>query len=79
MGEINNLFDTYAFTIDLVPRVLEKSCFVGQVFEYKWKTKQKGANRKRKIEMRNEKKWRSPPSRNNLGRAPQWEGPRPSH
>jgi hypothetical protein len=30
-------FDTYAFTIDLVPLVLEKSCFAGHVFEYKWK------------------------------------------
>ena len=34
-------FYTYAFTIDLVPLVLEKSCFVGHIFEYKWKTYQK--------------------------------------
>ena len=33
------------FTIDLVPLVLEKTCFAGHTFEYKWKinkTKQKG-------------------------------------
>ena len=38
-------FDTYAFTIDIVPLVLEKTCFAGHTFEYKWKinkTKQKG-------------------------------------
>ena len=34
-------FDTYAFIIDLVPLVLEKSCFAGDIFEYKWKTYQK--------------------------------------
>ena len=27
------LFDTYAFTIDLVPLVLEKTCFVGHITE----------------------------------------------
>ena len=30
-------YDTYAFTFDLVPLVLEKTCFVGHIFEYKWK------------------------------------------
>jgi hypothetical protein len=30
-------FDTYAYTTDLVPLVLEKSCFAGYIFEYKWK------------------------------------------
>jgi hypothetical protein len=47
-------FDTYAYTIDLVPLVLEKSCFAGYIFKYKWKinkTKQKGTNRKRNAEM----------------------------
>jgi hypothetical protein len=33
-------FVTYAFTIDLVPLVLEKSCFAGHIFKYKWKTYQ---------------------------------------
>jgi hypothetical protein len=41
-------FDIYAFTIDIVPLVLEKSCFVGQVFEYKWKI-----SKRRKIKKRN--------------------------
>ena len=40
-------FDTYAFTIDLVPLVLEKTCFVGQIFEYKWKISKRGKTRKR--------------------------------
>ena len=30
-------FDTYAFTIDIVPLVLEKTCLAGHIFEYKWK------------------------------------------
>jgi hypothetical protein len=34
-------FDTYVFTIDLVLLVFEKTCFVGHIFEYKWKTYQK--------------------------------------
>ena len=40
-------FDTYAFTIDLVPLVLEKTCFVGQIFEYKWKIDQNTQTRMR--------------------------------
>ena len=28
-------FDTYAFTIDLVPLVFEKTCFAGHTFEFK--------------------------------------------
>ena len=42
-------FDIYAFTIDIVPLVLEKTCFVGYTFKYKWKNKQnqaKGAKQK---------------------------------
>ena len=39
-------FDTYAFTIDIVPLVLEKTCFAGHTFEYKWKTKQKAQSGK---------------------------------
>ena len=31
-------FDIYAFTIDIVPLVLEKTCFAGHTFKYKWKT-----------------------------------------
>jgi len=30
-------YDTNAFTFDLVPLVLEKTCFAGHIFEYKWK------------------------------------------
>ena len=47
-------FDTYACTIDLVPLVLEKTCFAGHTFEYKWKinkTKQKAQRRKHRAEM----------------------------
>jgi hypothetical protein len=39
-------FDTYAYTIDLVPLVLEEICFAGHTFEYKWKTKPKAQSRK---------------------------------
>ena len=39
-GEINKLL-THAFTIDIVPLVLEDTCFAGHTFEYKWKTRQK--------------------------------------
>ena len=48
-------FDTYAFTIDIIPLALEKTYFVGHTFEYKWKinkTKQKAQRRKHKAEMR---------------------------
>jgi len=55
-------FDTYACTIDLVPLVLEKTCFAGLIFEYKWKTKQKAQSKKRKVEMREENKWKRPPT-----------------
>ena len=34
-------FDTYTFTINIVPLVLEKTCFAGHTFKYKWKTRQK--------------------------------------
>jgi len=47
-------FNKYAFTIDIVPLVLEKTCFVGHIVEYKWKiskTKQKVQSRKRNAEM----------------------------
>ena len=56
---------------------MEKTYFAGHTFEYKWKTKQKAQNRKCKVEMHNER-WRSPPSRNNLGRAPPGKGSRPT-
>ena len=48
-------FDTYAFTIDLVPLVFEKTCFVGHTIETKWKTnknKQKAQSRRHNAEMR---------------------------
>jgi hypothetical protein len=53
-GEINNLL-THAFTIDIVPLVLEKTCFARHTFKYKWKinkTKQKAQSKKRNAEMR---------------------------
>jgi len=51
--EINNLL-THAFTIDIVPLVLEKTWFAGHTFKYKWKinkTKQIVQKRKHKVEM----------------------------
>ena len=48
-------FDTYAFTIDTVPLVLEKTWFAGHTFKYKWKinkTKQIVQKRKHNVEMR---------------------------
>jgi hypothetical protein len=45
-GRNKQTYDTYAYTIDLVPLVLEKTCFAGHTFEYKWKTKQKAQSGK---------------------------------
>ena len=39
-------FDTYQYNIDIVPLVLQDYYFVGLIFEYKWKTKQKAQHRK---------------------------------
>jgi hypothetical protein len=50
-GRNKQTFDTYAFTFDIVPLVLEETCFVGHTFEYKWKTKQKAHNKKHKAEV----------------------------
>ena len=43
---IKQTFDTYAYTIDIVPLVLEKTCFAGHTFKYKWKTKKKAQSSK---------------------------------
>ena len=56
-------YNTYAFIIDIVSLVLEESCFAEQIFEYKWKTRQKVQLRKRKAELRNGIKGDSPPTR----------------
>ena len=48
-GEINKLL-THAFTIDIVPLVLEESCFAGHIFEYKRKIRQKAQLKKRKVD-----------------------------
>ena len=53
-------FDTYAFTIDLVPLVLEKSCFTSHIFKYKWKTYQKAQIEDVKQKCAKENKKRSP-------------------
>ena len=45
-------FETYVFTFDIVPLVLEETCFVGHTFKYKWKTKKKAQSRKCNAEMR---------------------------
>ena len=46
-GSNKQIFGTYAFTINLVPFVLEETCFAGHTFEYRWKTKQNAQSRKR--------------------------------
>ena len=72
---IKQTFDTYAYTIDIVPLVLEKTCFSGIIFKYKWKinkTKQKAQSRKHNVEMC---KGNSTYTMN-LDRALTWEGPR---
>ena len=51
MGEINILL-THAYAIDVVPLVMEKTCFTGNTFKYKWKTKQKVQFKKRNAEIR---------------------------
>jgi hypothetical protein len=51
-GRNKQTFDTYAFTIDLVPLVLEEICFAAHTFEYKWKNRQKAQFGKRNAEMR---------------------------
>ena len=55
-------FDTYAFTIDLVPLVLEKTCFAGHILKYKWKTKQKAQTESIKLKFANERNGESPPT-----------------
>jgi hypothetical protein len=55
-------FDTYAFTIDLVPLILEKSCSAGHIFEYKWKTYQKAQIEGVKQKYAKENKKRGPPT-----------------
>ena len=46
-GRIKQSFDTYDLTINIVSLVLEKTYFVGQIFEYKWKISKRGKTRKR--------------------------------
>jgi hypothetical protein len=47
---IEQTFDTYAYIINLVRLVLEKTCFAGHTLESKWKINKRGNTRKRKIE-----------------------------
>ena len=70
-------FDTYAYTIDLVPLIFKKSCFAGLIFKYKWKTKQKAQIGKRKAEKRKGAK-QKPTYKPKLGQAPPRKQPRPS-
>jgi hypothetical protein len=55
-GRNKQTSSTYAFTIDLVPLVLEETWFSRQTFEYNWKTMYKVRSRKRKIEKCNRTK-----------------------
>ena len=56
------IYVTYAYAIDVVPLVLEKTCFAGHTFKYKWKTKQKAQFKKCNAEMRKRKEYKSPPT-----------------
>ena len=49
-GRNKQTFGTYAFIINLVPLVLEETCFVGHIFEYKWKTKHNAQSRKHNVD-----------------------------
>jgi hypothetical protein len=52
MGEMNILL-THACTINVIPRVLEKTSFAGHTFKYKWKinkTKQNMMSRKNNVD-----------------------------
>jgi hypothetical protein len=51
-GRNKQSFDTYAFTIDIVPLVLQDYYFAGFIFKYKSKTKQKAQFGKHNAEMR---------------------------
>ena len=62
-------YDTYAYTIDLVPLVLEKTCFAGIIFEYKWKINKtkaqiEGVKQKCAKEIRREAHLRNLPRQN---------------
>ena len=46
------IYVTYAYAIDVVPLVLEKTCFAGHTFKYKWKTKQKVQFKNCNVEIR---------------------------
>jgi hypothetical protein len=59
-GRNKQTFNIYAYTFDIVPLVLEETCFTGHTFEYKWKTKQKAQSRKRNAEMRKENTCKCP-------------------
>ena len=70
-------FDIYAFTFDIVPLVLEKTCFAGQIFEYKWKMI-KMRKRESIMQILHQRSKQRPTPMKNMGRAPTWEGPRPT-
>ena len=56
-------FNTHAYTIDIVPLVLQNYYFAELIFEYKWKTRQTVQSRKRKAEMHEGNKSKSLPTR----------------
>ena len=62
-GRNKQTFDTYAYTIDIVPLVLQDYYFAGLIFEYKWKTRQTVQSIKRKAEMHEGNKSKSLPTR----------------
>ena len=49
-GRNKQTFDTYAYTIDLVPLILEKTCFAGHIHEIHGNYGQSAQTRKRKVD-----------------------------
>ena len=47
---LKQTFDTYAYTIDLVPLVLEKTCFARHILEIHGNYGQSAQTRKRKVD-----------------------------
>jgi hypothetical protein len=74
---IEQTFDTYAYIINLVPLVLEKTCFAGHTLECKWKINKRCSTRKRKVEKHKGAK-QKPIQKPILGRAPMWTRSRPT-
>ena len=58
---LKQTFDTYAYTIDLVPLVLEKTCFAGHIHEIHGNYGQSAQTRKRKADPKVKKQAKAHP------------------